>query len=191
MRCCSGGHDGALMRMNAARQVETTFLISIRPKSDVAGLRAIGEAFEIGSTTCRNRQSLDGPETCSCAPENVRIVRCQLQLGPTLEQGSQRALTLNTRELMSQAKMNPSAEGDVPVRPSLEIELVWMIVRLRIEVCGGQHGHYLGTALQPNTAKFHVLAYEARFGELHWGNEAQKFLDGEIDMTPVLFQPIA
>src|SRR5690348_13973710 len=148
-------------------------------------------AGKVGSMACHDRQSLDRPETGSRAPANARILYRQLELRPTLEQGSERALTFNTRKLVAQAKMDAGTEGDVPVRPPFEIELFRMLVRFRIEVRSGQHGHDLVTLLQPGAAKVHVLSHEARLGELHRGNEAQKFLDGEVGAAPIRCQPIA
>jgi hypothetical protein len=87
--------------------------------------------------------------------------------------------------------MNPGAEGDVPVRPSLELELFRMVVRLRIEIPRDQHGHDFFTPHQPDAAKLHVLSDEAQLGELHWGNEPEKFLDAGVGAAPILFQPIA
>ena len=87
--------------------------------------------------------------------------------------------------------MNPGAEGDMPVRPSLEIEVLRLFVGLRIEVSGDQHRYDFFAPLQPDAAKLHILSHEARLGELHWGNEPQEFLDGKLSATPILFQPIA
>ena len=87
--------------------------------------------------------------------------------------------------------MNPDTEGDVPTWPSPKFELLRMFARLRIEVPSGQHGHDFFALLQPDTPKLHVLSHEARPGELHRGNEPQKFLDGGAGATPILLQPIA
>ena len=87
--------------------------------------------------------------------------------------------------------MNPGAEGDMPIRPSLKIKLSRMFVRLRIEVPGCQHGHDFVPLLQPDAAKLHVLSHETRLRELHRRNEPQKFLDGGVSATPILIQPIA
>ena len=50
-------------------------------------LSAIG-ATGIGSMARHDRQSLDGPDACSSAPANTRILYRELQLRPTFEQGS-------------------------------------------------------------------------------------------------------
>src|SRR5690349_11472837 len=92
---------------------------------------------------------------------------------------------------MAKAEMDASAEGDMPVRPPPKIEPFRMLVRGRIEIGGGQQGHDLVAALEPDAAKLDVLAHEARLGELHRRDEAQEFLDRDIGSSPILFQPVA
>ena len=89
--------------------------------------------------------------------------------------------------------MNLGAEGDMPVRPSLEIEILRLFVGLRIrKLAATSIGMIFSPPLQPDAAKqLHILSHEARLGELHWGNEPQEFLDGKLSATPILFQPIA
>jgi len=53
--------------------------------------------------------------------------------------------------------MDAGAECEMPVRSSLEIEFLGMLVRLRIQVGGCRHGHDLVTLLQPNAANLDVL----------------------------------
>ena len=43
---------------------------------------------KLRSMACHDRQSFDSPETGSRAPANARILYGQLELRPTLEQGS-------------------------------------------------------------------------------------------------------
>ena len=43
---------------------------------------------KLSSMACHDRQSFDSPETGSRAPANARILYGQLELRPTLEQGS-------------------------------------------------------------------------------------------------------
>src|SRR6516162_3184124 len=90
---------------------------------------------------------------------------------------------------MAKAKVNSGAESDMPVRFSLEVE--FLRICMRVQVCGRQHGHDLLTLLQLDTAKPDILPYDARFGELHGRDEPQKFLDGQIGSVPIFFQPIA
>jgi hypothetical protein len=87
--------------------------------------------------------------------------------------------------------MNAGAEGEMPVRSSLKIEFLGMLVRLRIQVGGCQHGHDLVALLQPNAAKLDVLPHEAWFGKLHRCDEPQKFFHCLLGAAPVLLQPIA
>ena len=88
---------------------------------------------------------------------------------------------------MPQTEMNAGAEGDMPVRPALEVKLLRMRIGLRIEVRGHQHGNDLLALLQPDTAELEVPADVARLGELHWRKEPQEFLDSEIGPAPVFF----
>jgi hypothetical protein len=92
---------------------------------------------------------------------------------------------------MAEAKVNAGAEGDVPVRVPPKIEPLGMLVGGRIQIGSSEHGHDPVAALEPHAAKLHVLAHEARLGELHRRDEAQEFLDREIGAVPVLFEPIA
>src|SRR6266511_3145611 len=101
------------------------------------------------------------------APLDLGFVDRQLQFRPAPEQSLQRACSLDARELMAQAIMNSGAEGDVPVRLSLEIEFLRMHVRSRIQVGGRQHGNDLLTLLQPDTVELDVFPHEAGFGELY------------------------
>src|SRR3984893_12690428 len=134
---------------------------------------------------------LDRLHACALAPFDLRLIDRQLQFRPAPEQGLQRARSLDTRELMAEAKVNSGAEGQMPVRPALEIELLGSFVCLRIEVCGRQHGHDLETLFQPDAAKLDVLADQARFGELYGRDEPQKFLYRQTNPRPILFEPIA
>ena len=77
--------------------------------------------------------------------------------------------------------MDSGAEGDVPVRLALQIEPLRMRIGLRIHVGGGQHGHDLVAPSQPDAAEFDIPAHVARLGELHRRDEAQKFLDRQIE----------
>jgi hypothetical protein len=71
-----------------------------------------------------NRQMLDGPHARAFAPLDPRFVDSQLKFRPALEQGLQRANSLDARELMAEAEVNAGAEGNMPVRLALEIELL-------------------------------------------------------------------
>jgi hypothetical protein len=66
-----------------------------------------------------DRQMLDRLDAGPFAPGNFRFIDGERQGGPTPQQGFQRASTFNARELMAKAEMDPGAECDVPVRPSL------------------------------------------------------------------------
>jgi hypothetical protein len=72
------------------------------------------------------------------------------------------------------------AEGDVVVRPALEIELLGRYVCRRIQVGGRQHGHDLIPAFEPGAAEIHLLPHEPRLRELHRGDEAQEFVDRQV-----------
>src|SRR5215467_10148319 len=84
---------------------------------------------------------LDRPQ--ARPPLDLRFVYGQLQFRPPPKQGLERAYSLDACELMPQTEMNAGAEGDVPVRPALEIKLLRMRIGLRIEVRGHQHGNDL------------------------------------------------
>src|ERR1700730_5186399 len=92
-----------------------------------------------------DRQMFNRLEAWPLAPLDLGFVHRQLQFRPTPEQSLQRTCSLDARELMAKAKMNSGAEGDMPVRFSLEIEFLRMCICLRIQVCGRQHGHDLLT----------------------------------------------
>src|SRR5262249_31110603 len=139
-------------------------------------------ALESGArlTSHGDRQMLDRPQARPSAPLDLRFVYGQLQFRPPPKQGPERAYSLDACELMPQTEMNTGAEGDVPVRPALEIKLLRMRIGLRIEVRGHQHGNDLLALLQPDTAELELPADVARLGELHRREEPQEFLDREI-----------
>ena len=64
---------------------------------------------------------------------------------------------------MAEAKMDSGAEGDMPVRPPLEIEPLRLRIRLRIQIGRDDHGHDLVALLQANTLELDVVAHIARF----------------------------
>src|SRR3984893_17503633 len=70
-----------------------------------------------------DRQMLDRLDAGPFAPGDFRLIDGERQRGPTLQQGFQRASPLDTCELMAKAEMDSSAECDVPVRPSPQVEL--------------------------------------------------------------------
>ena len=90
---------------------------------------------------------------------------------------------------MAKAEVDSGAEGDVPVRLALQIEPFRMRICLRIHVGGRQHGHDPVALSQSDATEFDILAHVARLGELHRRDEAQKFLDRQIDTAPILFEP--
>src|SRR6516162_1679909 len=92
-----------------------------------------------------DRQLLNRLEAWRAAPLDFGFVDRQLEFRPAPEQGLQCAGSLYARELMAKAEMNPGAEGNMAVRLSLEIELLWICVRLWIQVRGCQHRHDLLT----------------------------------------------
>jgi len=134
---------------------------------------------------------LDGLEARPLAPFDLGFINRQLQFRPAPEQSLQRAYALKARQLMAEAKMNPSTESEMAVRLSREIELFRMWICLRIEVGSRQHGHDLVALSQPDTAEFDVFANKSRLGELHHRNEPQEFFHGQASPAPVFFQPIA
>src|SRR6266403_831025 len=138
-----------------------------------------------------NRQAVDRPQAGPLAPGNFRFFDSQRQIGPMLKQRFQRASGFDPRKLMAKAEMDPGAEGDVPVRPALQIEPFGMSVCLRVHVGGCQHDHDPVALSQSDAAEFDIFAYVARFGELHRRDEAQKFLDRQVDAAPVLLEPVA
>src|SRR5262245_61061043 len=115
----------------------------------------------------RDRQMLDRLQARPLAPPDLPFIDGQVQLRPAPEQGLQRAYPLDARELMAEAEMDAGAEGHMPIRLALEIELLRMRIGLRIEVCGHQHGNDLLALLQPDAAQLEVPADVARLGELH------------------------
>ena len=76
--------------------------------------------------TGSNRQALDCLQARPLAPFNLGLVYREHQFRPPLKQGFQCASAFDARELMAKAEVDPGAEGDVPVRPPLEIELLGM-----------------------------------------------------------------
>ena len=139
----------------------------------------------------RDRQMFDRLDAGPFAPGNFRFIDRERQCGPTLEQGFQRASAFDARELMAKAEMDSGAEGDMPVRLSLQIEPFRMRIGLRVHVGGCQHDHDLVALSQGNAAEFDILPHVARFGELHRRDEPQKFLHRQIDAAPVFFEPVA
>jgi hypothetical protein len=87
--------------------------------------------------------------------------------------------------------MDSGPEREVSVRPPLEIQSLGPLVRIRVHVGGRHHGGDLVALLQADAAELDVLAHEARLGELYRRDEAQEFLDRQIDPAPVLREPIA
>src|SRR6266404_886741 len=69
-----------------------------------------------------DRQSIDGLETGPLAPSDLGRIDRERQLRPALEQRLQRAPAFDPRELVAKAKMDSGAEGDMPVRPALQVE---------------------------------------------------------------------
>jgi hypothetical protein len=134
---------------------------------------------------------LDRPQARPLAPFDLRFVHRQLQSWPAPEQRLERASSLDARQLMTKAKMNSSAEGDMPVWLALEIELLRMDVGVRIEVRSRQHRHDLVALLQLDSAELDILAHIARLGELHGRDETQELLDGQAGAVPVFLQPVA
>jgi hypothetical protein len=57
----------------------------------------------------------------------------QLDLRPAREQRLQGADAFDPRQLVTQAEMDSSPEGQVPVRPPLKVELFRTFVRLRVQ----------------------------------------------------------
>jgi hypothetical protein len=63
-------------------------------------------------------------EAWRAAPPDLGLVHRQLESRPALEQGLERAHSLDARQLVTKAEVNASSEGDMPVRLSLKIELL-------------------------------------------------------------------
>ena len=101
--------------------------------------------------------------------------------GQRREQRFQRASAFDPGELVAEAEMDSGAEGDVAVRPALQVEPLGMRIGLRVHVGGGEHRHDLVALPQPDAAELDIPAHIARLGELHRRDEAQKFLDREIE----------
>ena len=113
------------------------------------------------------------------------------ELRPALEQRFERAPAFDPGKLMAKAEVNAGAERDVAVRPAAQIDMLRVLVCGGVDVGGHQHRHHQIAALQRHAAQLHVVAHEARLGELHRRDEAQEFLDREVGAAPVLFQPVA
>ena len=64
-----------------------------------------------------------GLETRPLAPFDLVFINRQREFRPAPKQSLQRAYALKARKLMAKAKMNPSAEREMPVRLAREIEL--------------------------------------------------------------------
>src|SRR4029077_1058406 len=143
------------------------------------------------STAFHHGQLFDRPEARPLAPADLVGRHRQAQSWPTGEQRLKGAHAFDARKLMAKAEMNPSPKGDVPVRSSLEVEPLGMLVRLDIHIGRRHHGHDPVTLLQPNPAKLHVLSHEPRLRKLHRRDEAQEFLDRETNPTPILLEPIS
>ena len=76
------------------------------------------------------------------------------------------------RELMAEAKMNTRTKGDVPVRCSLQIELVRIASFARgSKFAATSMGMILLPFFNRPPLEFHVLTYEARLGELYRANK--------------------
>src|SRR5260221_8243056 len=67
-----------------------------------------------------HRQPFEGIQTRPLPPPDFGLVDRQLQAGPPLEQGFQRAFGFKARELMAEAEVNAGAKGDMPVRLALQ-----------------------------------------------------------------------
>jgi len=82
----------------------------------------------------RDRKLFDGPEARPPPPANRVRGHGQLQLRPALEERLQRALGLNSGELVAQAEMDARAERQVAVGSPREIELFRARVGIGIHV---------------------------------------------------------
>src|ERR1700739_1658756 len=110
-----------------------------------------------------NRQLFDRAQSGAPVPADSRWVDRKLELRPAHEQRLQRASRLYPRQLMAEAKMDSGAEGDMPVRPPLEIEPFRLRVRLRVQIGRDNHGHDLVALAQANALKLDIVAHVARF----------------------------
>src|SRR4029450_5634009 len=133
----------------------------------------------------------DSPEAGPLPPANGLWRHGQREVRPAFEEGLQRALTLNSGELVAQTEMDPRAELQVAVGLPLEIKLLRTRVCIRIHVGSRQHGHDFFTLLQPNSTELDIFPDETRLGELDGRDEAQEFLNCQIGAAPILLEPIA
>jgi hypothetical protein len=86
----------------------------------------------------------------------------QREVRPARVESLERAFGFQAGELMTEAKMNARAEGNMPVWPSREVELFRLRVRPRIHVPGREPGGYLVATFEPHTAQVGILAHIAR-----------------------------
>ena len=114
----------------------------------------------------------NGPEARPLPPKNGLHRHGQLELRPALEERFERALSLDTGELVTQTEMDPRAEREMAVGSPLQIERLRMRVGFRIHIGRRQHSHDLVTGFQPNPAELNILSDETRLGKLHGRDEA-------------------
>src|SRR5262245_46006174 len=88
-----------------------------------------------------HRQALDRPHAGPLAPPDLALVDCERQPGPAAKQCLEGARPFDACQLMAETEMDAGAEGEVPVRPPREIELLGLRIGLRIEIRGGEHRH--------------------------------------------------
>jgi hypothetical protein len=128
-----------------------------------------------------DRQLLDCPQARPLSPTNGFWRDCQFELGPAFKKRFQRALALDTGELVTQTEMNSRAEREMAIGAPLQIDGLRIRVGFRIHIGCGQHDHDLVTGLQPNPTELNLFSDKTRLGELHGRDEAQKFLNRQIN----------
>ena len=143
-------------------------------------------------TLCRYGKRFESSKARpSSVPANVIGWQRQFQLRPALEESFKRALALHARQLMSQTEMHARSERHLAIGFPCKIQLFRVRICLRVHVGSGQHRHDPVAFLQMYATKIDILADEARLGELHGRDEAQKFLDRQVGAAPVFLEPIA
>jgi mono/diheme cytochrome c family protein len=107
-------------------------------------------------------QMLDGLEARPLAPFDLAFINRQLQLRPAPEQSLQRAYALKARQLMAEAKMNPSTESEMPVRlRSQDLDFGQAEFLSKCAACRGADGKGAGplsATIKPKLPDLTILA---------------------------------
>src|SRR5258705_370896 len=119
-------------------------------------LQGIIHTRRIPATLCDHTNA--GPS----APMYLRWLNREPKFGPAREQRLQRANPFDACELMAEAEMSSCPEGQMPVRPSLEIHPLGALVCFLVQIGGDDHRHDPVALLKADAVQIDILAHVAR-----------------------------